>query len=217
MFPLIAWAPIIAAGVSAVGGYLSSRKDRSFAERLSNTSMQRRMADLRAAGLNPILAGANQVGASTPVVKSHHVGRELPSAAAAAAQLKLNRKTVDSVVTLQEAQTSKERFAADLNKSNSALAIQKLFQTIDQQKKLKAETRAIIADTEKRKLKETLYGNLNKMIESFFPGASAKRIKQIKEKGWLGKFFDKERQRLNKRWRERNPQITPTIPEVEED
>lgn len=95
--------PIIGAGISAVGGWLTGKSQQKFAERMSSTAHQREVMDLRAAGLNPILS-ANR-GASTPTPNIPHIAREAAAAGTAVGQLNLQKRFQEKQMGLMDAQT----------------------------------------------------------------------------------------------------------------
>lgn len=83
LFGLDAAGSAVQAGVNIQ----QARENREFQERMSNTAHQREVADLRAAGLNPILS-ARLGGSSTPPGAAAYIDNPLQGAANTAIQVR---------------------------------------------------------------------------------------------------------------------------------
>jgi hypothetical protein len=110
---MVAWAPIIAAGISAAGSYIGgkkaneaqvglSREQMAFQERMSSTAHQREVDDLRKAGLNPILS-TRLGGASSPAGAMPNVRDVIGEASRAGVSTALQSKALDADIEVKDA------------------------------------------------------------------------------------------------------------------
>ena len=124
------YAGLIGAGVSALGQYRSNKQTRNYATKMSGTAHRRQMADLKAAGINPILAG-RLGGASTPSYQAGNIGS---AAVQGYGQVSSAKQAQAQTKYISGAQTRKTNWEA-------AVSREKAF-------KINAETKKVLQDTQ---------------------------------------------------------------------
>lgn len=152
-----------------------AREQMAFQERMSNTAYQRQMADMKAAGINPMLALSQGGGANSPSGATAQMQSEYANASSSAMEV---ARTVAELKNLQE---TNKKIQSD-TKLNEALA-----------NSARTTEIGLSADNQRKKLYGQLYGEANSAVDLARSAIRNFKVNEVKKSSDLSKYHVEDR------------------------